>query len=411
MMKQKGMLLVLPVPFRAKGNQLFFEFQACHGLEQWADNFEFVVVVAPLIPESLAEQNTTMVWRDTATLSEPKRFELVPLPWAYSLPKFLSCYRSGRKSLAELISRCHYLQFVIGGLIGDWAAVAALEAKKQGRAYAIHTDRVEYEIMLEVSKKAKLPAQIKAKLLASLMFSYHKWIIKNCALGLWQGGDCYAAYASFCDNSHLIYDIHLKASDNINDRELGEKVELVANEPIIRICYAGRIDPMKAPLDWVQAIGMARQLGVNLHATWIGDGKLLDEMKALIGHLGLNSCIELVGFEPDRDKLLKRIRESHLMLFTHVTQESPRCLIESLVCGTPIIGYQSKYSEELIKEYGGGILVPMKNWKQLGELLNTLFKKRHQLSKLIKEAAINGRRFNDEVVFRERSELIKKYLD
>lgn len=167
---------------------------------------------------------------------------------------------------------------------------------------------------------------------------------------------------------------------------------------------------MKAPIDWVQAIGRARDLGVNLHATWMGDGVLLDAMKATIANRGLNSSIELIGFEGDRDKLLKRIRESHIMLFTHITQESPRCLIESLVCGTPIIGYQSRYPEDLVKDFGGGMFVPMKDWKQLGDLLSTLSKDRQRLSQLILQAGENGTRFNDEAVFHERSELIKKVL-
>lgn len=398
------------VPFRVKGDQLFFDSQACNGLERWADNFESVVVAAPLIPEPLAEQNKTMTWRDTATLADRNRFELVPLPWAYSLLNFLSFYNSVRASLAALISRCRYLQFAIGGLFGDWAAIAALEAHKQGRAYAIHTDRVEHKVILEVTRRARLPTRMKARALAPLMASYHKWIIKNCALGLWHGQDCYSAYSPFCDNSYLIHDIHTKRSDHISDIELGEKIKRAKRDQTIRICYAGRIDPMKAPLDWIQALGRARDLGADLHATWIGDGVLWDEMKAMIANLGLNSYIEVSGFEQNRDKLLKRIRESHIMLFTHVTQESPRCLLESLVCGTPIIGYQSSYAQDLVKDFGGGIFVPMKDWKQLGDLVVTLSKDRQLLSQLIKEAGENGTRFNDEAIFHERSELLKKHL-
>jgi glycosyltransferase involved in cell wall biosynthesis len=407
--KQKGILIVIPVPFRSKGNELFFESQACNGLERWADNFDSVIVAAPTIPEELAEQKQT-IWRNTATLAKPERFELVPLPWAYSLSKFLSCYRSVRASLAALISRCRYLQFAIGGLFGDWAAVAALEARKQGREYAVHTDVVRYKATLELARGRKLKTQVKARVLSTLMEHYHKWIIKNCALGLFHGHDCYSAYSPFCDNSYLIHDIHLKASNGISNLELSEKIERTASDQTIRICYAGRIDSMKAPLDWVQAIGRARDLGVNLHATWMGDGPLLDEMKAIITSLKLNSCIELTGFERNRDELLTRIRESHLMLFTHVTQESPRCLIESLVCGTPIIGYGSRYCEDLIKDFGGGRFVPVKDWKQLGDLVVTLSKDRQHLSQLIKQAGDNGTRFNDEAVFRERSESIKKHL-
>lgn len=404
------MFLVVPVPFLAKGNQLFYESQACHGLEQWGDNFESVILAAPTIPEALAAQNKTMTWRDTATLADPKRFELVPLPWAYSPLKFLYCYSSVRASMGQLISRCRYLQFAIGGLIGDWAAVAALEAHKQGRPYAIHADRVEHKVSLQVTKGAKLGTQIKARVLAPLMASYHKSIIKNSDLGLWNGQDCYTAYSPFCDRSYLIYDLHTKASDGISDAELSEKIKRATSDQTIRICYAGRIDPMKAPLDWVQAIARARDLGADIHATWLGDGVLFDQMKAMIDKLGLNFCIKLTGFESNRDKVLKIIRQSHLMLFTHVTPESPRCLIESLVCGTPIVGYRSQYPENLVKDFGGGMFVPMNDWKQLGELLVTLSRERQRLSKLIEEAGKNGTRFNDEAVFHQRSELIKKHL-
>jgi hypothetical protein len=94
--QQKGMLLVLPVPLRVKGNQLLFDSQACNGLEQWADNFESVIVAAPVLPEAQATQEKaqTMTWRNTATLAKPHRFEFVPLPWAYSPPSsFLAILR------------------------------------------------------------------------------------------------------------------------------------------------------------------------------------------------------------------------------------------------------------------------------------------------------------------------------
>ncbi len=407
---QKQMLLVVPVPFRVQNNQLMFETQACNGLEQWADNFESVIVVAPLIPEELAEKDKTMTWRSTATLAAPERFEFVPLPWAYSPVKFLSSYSAARKTLAQLIQRCRYLQFAIGGIFGDWAAVGAQEAEKQGRAYAIHTDRVEHQVLMRTSQTAKLKTKLKARVMAPLMASYHQQIIKNSSLGLWHGQDCYDAYSPFCENSHLIHDIHTKASDIISACELSEKIKQAKTDETIRICYAGRLDPMKAPSDWVQAIETALNLGVKLHATWMGDGTLFEQTKEMIAQRGLNEAIELLGFESDRGKLLKRIRESHLMLHTHVTLESPRCLIESLTCGTPIIGYASQYAQNLLKNFGGGMFVPINEWQQLGELLRSLSQDRQQLSQLIEEAGRNGARFHDQIVFQERSALIKQYL-
>jgi len=404
------MLLVIPVPFLKKENQLFVESQACNGLDRWADNFDSVIVAAPTIPEELAQERKTMTWCDTSNLVNLNQLELIPLPWAYSIPKFIYCYTSVRSLLGKLIALSDYLQFGIGGLWGDWAAVAALEAHKQGRGYAIHTDRVQYNVVIESSKESNLKNKIKARVVAFLMEKYHQSIIKNCALGLWHGQDCYSAYRSFCKNSYLIHNIHLKPKDGISEIEIAEKIKNTKNDSKLRICYAGRIVPMKAPLDWVKAIGRAKEQGVDLQATWLGDGILFNEMQEMIKKLGLNSCIELAGFESNRDNLLDKIKKSHIMLFTHITKESPRCLIESLICGTPIIGYESEYAKDLVKEFGGGIFVQMKDWRQLGDLLLSLWENKEQLSQLIQEAGNNGKRFNDKAVFFERSNLIKQHL-
>jgi glycosyltransferase involved in cell wall biosynthesis len=407
---QRGMLLVLPVPFRWQDNQLWIETQAFNGLERWADNFGSIIVAAPLIPEPLATQDKTMTWRSAATLPQADRFELVPLPWAYSIGPFLRHYGSIRATLTHLIGRSRYLQFAIGGLIGDWAAIAALEARKQGRAYAVHADRVEHEVVLRTHQASPWSKRFKTNILSSLMKHYHRWIIQQADLGLWHGDDCYTTYHSLCPHSYRIHNIHTKPADSISATALVAKVEQVMAGSTLEICYAGRMEPMKAPLDWVHAIAKARDLGANIHAVWLGDGSLRDQMQATIHRLELDNCITLAGFERDRAQLLTMIQQSHLMLFTHITPESPRCLIEAMVCGTPIVGYHSNYAEDLVKEFGGGAFVPIQNWQQLGDLLVKLSKNRKYLAQLIQEAAANGARFNDCAVFRERNELIKKHL-
>ncbi|WAL58372.1 glycosyltransferase [Thermocoleostomius sinensis] len=408
--QQQGMLLVLPVPFQMHNGQLLFEAQACNGLERWADNFGNVIVAAPVMPKSIAEHDRTIVWKNTAMLDNPQRFEFVLLPWAYSLRDFFAHYRSTRTLLAKLIHRSEYLQFAISSLWGDWAAIAALEAKKQNRPYAIHTDVVDYRVILQINQDKSLPKRLKARVLSSLMQQYHQWIIRNCSLGLWHGNDCYQAYSPFCKNSHLIHDVHTKSEDGITPAQLKAKLEQCQTNAPLRICYAGRMVDMKAPLDWIRAIAHAQQLGAPLEATWYGEGPLRPAMEQLIAELGLQNVVHLAGFERDRQALLQKIREAHVMLFTHITPESPRCLIESLICGTPIIGYHSAYPEDLLRGKGGGCLVPKQDWQQLGKTLHDLAMHRPRLVQLIQQAAANGEQYSDEFVFQERSRLITTHL-
>lgn len=406
---RSGMLLVLPAPFYRVEGKLFFELQACNGIEKWADHFDKIVVVAPILPDEIAEQEKTTAWRDTATLAQLERFELVPVPWAYSVKLFIKHYASTRRLLAGLIDRCQYLQFPLGGLFGDWGAVAALEAQRQHRPYAIHTDLVEDQVVLQLARGKNWKSRLKGSLLSLITKNYYRGIIQRSSLALLHGEDCYAAYSSLCKRSFLVHDTHTKPEDAISQEALTRKVQALATDRTLRICYTGRMAPMKAPLDWVRAIGKARDLGVEVQATWLGDGILRDEMQQLIVELALEDCVDLVGYESDRHKVLQRIQSAHLMLFTHITSESPRCLIEALVSGTAIVGYHSRYAEELTQD-GSGVLVPVHDWQQLGKLLKDVWRDRPRLTKLVEQAAAKRTRFNDEAVFRERSELIKRYL-
>ena len=123
----------------------------------------------------------------------------------------------------------------------------------------------------------------------------------------------YKAYSPFCANSHPLHDVHTKPSDIISPQALSVKAQQVKTDHTIRICYAGRLEQIKAPFDWMHAIETALNLGVKLHATWIGDGRLFEQTQAMIAQWGLGNAIKLLGFESDRQKLLQKIRQSHLI--------------------------------------------------------------------------------------------------
>jgi len=69
--------------------------------------------------------------------------------------------------------------------------------------------------------------------------------------------------------------------------------------------------------------------------------------------LGLREVVDFPGFLSDRSELLEKLRLAHMMLFTHVTPESPRCLLEALICGTPIVGYANGFAKDLTAGRGG----------------------------------------------------------
>jgi glycosyltransferase involved in cell wall biosynthesis len=409
LLSEDGILLVLPVPFKKLADgRLLCEEQATNGIDQWAGHFSHVTVAAPVLSEDPHQGASTVLWRDPVTLRHRDKVTLVPLPMAYTPLAFATSFAQGKRTLLEHIARNRYLSFGIGGLIGDWAALGARLAQSRGLRYSIHTDRVEHELMFKLAREKSPLRRLKAQLVGRTMRAYHRGIIRGCALGLWHGSDCFLAYSPWARESHLIHDIHLKPADAIPVPALAAKQQSAARERL-RIAYAGRLDPMKAPLDWLRALGVARDLGVDFEAVWLGDGPLHDDFQACLDQLGLRDRVRAPGFIAERSTLLAELRRAHVFVFTHVTPESPRCLLEALVSGTPIVGYQSAYAEELTAGRGGGAFVPLGDWQALGARVAQLAVDRSRLAGFIAEAAENGSRFNDEAVFRERCELIRKY--
>ena len=171
----------------------------------------------------------------------------------------------------------------------------------------------------------------------------------------------------------------------------------------------GRVSAMKAPLQWLEAIHQADQQGVKFEAIWMGDGDLMDEAKVKIAEWNLQDKVTMAGFVSDHEFVLKTMQSSDIFLFTHVTPESPRCLIETMVSGTPMVGYRSDYSANLITQHAGGVLVDINDVKSLADRLVELDKDREQLVRLTQAAAKNGLRFSDVEAFAERAELIKRF--
>lgn len=399
--------MVLPVPFKVEGGDLFFESQAANGAALWADNFQSVSIAAPIATS--ADNSRAMSWVAVKDTRNIDRIKLIPLPNAPGAGAFFLNYAKTRKILAQAIRENQYLSFALWSLFGDWASIAAMEAQKQGRAYSVWTDIVNHTAYISGTDRRNWAAKAKAKIVARLMKNYHRQIIQKSALGLFHGADCFDAYSPWCANSHLVHDIHLRKSDQISHGELSRKIERARRGEPLRIIYVGRISTEKGPDDWIAALKRAHQLGISFNATWFGGGPELTAATAAAASAGLSAHVAFPGFVDDREKIVAALRDADILLFCHKTEESPRCLIEALKSGSPIVGYGSGYPRDLTKA-GGGRFVSVGESHALGDLIAELDgPDRSVLTQLMTAAAAAGSELDDVSVFRHRSELIKAH--
>ena len=149
-----------------------------------------------------------------------------------------------------------------------------------------------------------------------------------------------------------------------------------------------------------------RDLGGTRWITWIGDGPELGRMRELTTKLGLTRCVAFPGFEGNRSILLKAMRDSDILLFCHKTTESARCLIEATVSGCALVGYDTAYPRGLTEDCGGAILTPQGDPIALAESLQALHFDRTRLVETITAAALTGKLYNEDSVYRRRAELM-----
>jgi glycosyltransferase involved in cell wall biosynthesis len=396
------LLLVLPLVAYQINGRILIDSQACNGLRLWLKNFQLITLICPVEPRSQAPSSTLPL----DSIDSIGRLTFVELPVAYTPLRFLIHLPNALKKLEEHISQASYLHFAIGGLWGDWASVASLLAMRRGLPFAVWTDRVESQVTHFQSGSKTGFRGLYTVLTARMMSHYEKFIISRSALGLFHGMDCYKAYYGYCRDPHLVHDIHLGPEALITSSKL-EKRFLRNNESPLRIAYAGRVHREKGVYDWIEALTSLASQGLDFSATWFGYGPELSVVRNRVNELGLGSRIEFPGLADSHAQLMQELQSFDIFVFCHKTLESPRCLIEALICGLPIVGYETDYARDLIKINGGGLLTPMHDTRKLAGSIIAIFKDRSFLRLLSERASRDGSHFSDESVFRHRSELIK----
>lgn len=400
------LLIYAPVPVFGTPDGWVVERQAANGLRLWAENFDHVTV---MMPHQDGPPPTGWVPFDK-TGENAARITIVALPTAWSLAKFAKTYRNTKAIIRDQINRADYLSFAIGGLVGDWGAVASLQAHKMGRRFAAWTDRVESQVVKIEATSGPLKSRIKKRVIHRPMAFLERYVIRRAALGLFHGQQTYDTYAPYCGNPQMVHDIHIGRDAHISEGAFEAKQASAAKDPL-RIVYAGRATAMKGPLFWATTLQKLDQAGIPFEAHWLGDGPMLEDMRAQLQTDGLLEKTTLHGFVDDADAVAAQMQAAHVFLFCHTTPESPRCLIESLIAGTPIVGFDGAYAADLIAASGGGALVDVGDTDGLAKILIGLAQDRDKLTHLINSARQDGAPFDDVSVFKHRSDLIKRHLD
>lgn len=119
----------------------------------------------------------------------------------------------------------------------------------------------------------------------------------------------------------------------------------------------GRVQAVKDHATLVDAFALlrARQPGAPLRLAIVGDGPLLEALRAKVASLGLQDAVWLPGARTDVAQILRSL---HVFAMPSIAEGTPGSALEAMASGLPVVGTRVGGIPEVVDDGVTGTLVP-----------------------------------------------------
>lgn len=119
--------------------------------------------------------------------------------------------------------------------------------------------------------------------------------------------------------------------------------------------FIGQIIPRKGVGDLIEAFDTLYADDSSLKLELVGDGRQRSELEATAQGLPSAQAIHFLGFRADRLELLSRF---DLFVMTSSLEGIPRCMMEAMAVGVPVVAYDIPGVDQLIEHRRTGLMAP-----------------------------------------------------
>jgi glycosyltransferase involved in cell wall biosynthesis len=147
---------------------------------------------------------------------------------------------------------------------------------------------------------------------------------------------------------------------------------------VFRILFVGRLAPEKGVADLLTAVSQLKQRGVRFALQLIGDGPLRHALKAQASLLGLDGHTEFLGSVP-RSQLGRYYSRAHITCVPSISEPQGIVVLESLCCGTPVVGSAVGGLLDMVVDGSNGLLVSPSSPSLLANAIRQLAEDRSTL--------------------------------
>ena len=135
------------------------------------------------------------------------------------------------------------------------------------------------------------------------------------------------------------------------------------------IGFIGQLIPRKGLLDLLGAFDRLHEHRPGLELQLIGEGRQRPELEQKCATMKAGAAVNFLGFREDRLELLSTF---DMFVMTSSLEGIPRCLMESMAVGVPVVAYDIPGVDQLVEDGVTGLLVPHGDVSALVEACNKL---------------------------------------
>ena len=135
----------------------------------------------------------------------------------------------------------------------------------------------------------------------------------------------------------------------------------------LRVCFVGRLEPVKNPLALVHAAHELIAMGVPIEVWLVGDGSQRGQIEREVDRLGLSMVVKLLGFQSDPFQFM---RECNLYVQPSLSEGFGIAMVEAMGCGLPVVVTNVGGAPEIVDHRVTGWLLPDTSSNTLVETLN-----------------------------------------
>lgn len=121
------------------------------------------------------------------------------------------------------------------------------------------------------------------------------------------------------------------------------------------IGFIGQMIPRKGIPDLIDVFDQLYQQEPGLRLQLLGDGSQRPELERQAAELGSVKAVEFLGFRNDRLELLSKF---NLFVMTSSLEGIPRCMMEAMAVGVPVVAYDIPGVDQLVEHGKTGLLAP-----------------------------------------------------